>query len=203
MQASSSTASAAASPTELGVAELVEHRHHRDGDKVRIVVLAKSLALRMFHHLRDQTDRQRTDVVPVLGEVVADHGQLRDADDLGQPVAVGVPVRGRRLIRALPVRQPRFGGGPRTFPGLIAEPHGPFTDHGFFGVVVVVERRGGLAGFGGDVRNRRRQNALARDHRPGRRVDRGLGLPAAQGRQLLTRTDCHLRRAPSSTIAQI
>ena len=74
------------------------------------------MLLSLFHHLRDQSDWQRADVGPVLGEVVADHGQLRHADHLGQPVAVGVPVRGGGLVGALPVGQAGFGGRLRSFP---------------------------------------------------------------------------------------
>src|SRR3979411_454798 len=102
----------------------------------------EAVPLSLFHHLSDQSYWQRTDIGPVFGEVVADHGQLRHADDFGKPVAIGVPMRCGSLVGALPVCQAGFGSRPRTFPCLVAESHGPLADHRFLGVVVVVERRG-------------------------------------------------------------
>ena len=56
MQASSSAVGGAVAD-ELRVAELVQHRHQRDRDQVRVVAGAEALALSLFHHRGDQSDR--------------------------------------------------------------------------------------------------------------------------------------------------
>jgi hypothetical protein len=66
----------------------------------------------------------------------------------------------------------------RSLVGLVAEAHGPLTDYRRFGVAVVVKGRRRAARFGGNVDDGRRQNALARDDRSRRGVNRGP-CPAA------------------------
>jgi hypothetical protein len=65
----------------------------------------------------------------------------------------------------------------RPLVGLVAEPPRPLAAHGLSGVVVVVEGPRRAAGLGGDVGDGRREDSLARDHRPGGHVDGGLRPP--------------------------
>src|SRR5262249_27319414 len=117
-------------------------------------------------------------------EVVVDHRQLRHADHLSQPAAVGLPVGSGGLVRTLAVGQAMPGHRQGALVGLVAETQGPLADHRLFGVVVVVKGCRRATCFCRDVGDGRRQDAFACVDRSGGNVDRGLCAPAAVRREI-------------------